>query len=40
MSLDTSVHQEIVDMAVEAALQTSGDKRYQTKVIEGQQNTN
>jgi hypothetical protein len=40
MSLDTSVHQEIVDMAVAAALQTSGDKRYQTKVNEDQLNTN
>jgi len=40
MSLDTSVHQEIVDMAVAAALQTSGDKRYQTKVHEDQKNTN
>jgi len=40
MNLDTSIHQEIVDMAVEAALQTSADKRYQTKVNEGQMNTN
>jgi hypothetical protein len=40
MSLDTSVHQEIVDMAVAAALQTSGDRRYQTKVNEDQLNTN
>ena len=40
MSLDTSVHQEIVDLAVATALQTSGDKRYQTKVNEDQLNTN
>ena len=40
MNLDTSVHQELVDMAVAAALQTSGDKRFQTKIGEDQINTN
>ena len=40
MNLDTSVHQEIVDLAVATALQTSGDKRYQTKISEDQLNTN
>ena len=32
--------EELVDMAVAAALQTSGDKRYQTKIKEDQLNTN
>lgn len=33
---DVSVHQEIVDIAVREAMQVSQDKRFETKVIEGE----
>lgn len=40
MSLPSHVHQDIVDLAVEKAMLTTGDQRWQGKVAEGAQNTN
>lgn len=39
MSLPPWVHQEIVDIAVEKAMLTTGDQRWQAKVAENNQNT-
>ena len=36
MSLESHVHQEIVDMAVRSAMHVSKDQRYQTQIAEGQ----
>jgi hypothetical protein len=40
MSLRPDVHQEIVNMAVEQALQVSGDPRWQTKISSEKLQTN
>jgi len=40
MSLPSQVHREIVEIAVQQAMLTSGDKRWEAKIAEEKQNTN